>query len=244
MKRILATIFLSFAVFGLAYGQEIVEETIDTTTVVQVFPSFPEEAPAPYIPDFNRNEIDVSLTLGSGLQIVGAYASLIISILGSAIKDEFFVAVPFFVPSLSLEYDRWLNEKIAVGASINADVLSALPTALVANVSVMPDFKYRWLHRDKVSLYSKVALGYLNTIYASRDEEGKMVYGSLTGQYAQMLEEDFASAFWTAMIIPPIGWQVTPIGMDIITSARNLYFYMELGVGTQGAFTFGLKKTF
>lgn len=230
MKRLLAALFL-ILLFLPARAQEIPEVTL---------PEVRLEVP---------NEIDLSLSLGTGLQTVGIYGSFFASLIGSLINNDAVIIVPFFIPGLSAGYDRWLNDWFAVGAGVYADVVSAMPYGFVGNFAIMPEVKFRWFNHDNLKLYSRLAAGYSTARYCIKTNDGYKT-GSLSTGWMNYLDGiaperllTTSSFFWST-IFPPFGLQAVPIGIDINTAVRNLDAFIELGIGTQGIVTFGLKTAF
>lgn len=267
MKRVLFTVIFALALPLGTFAQELpdsVQICDSVTDSVLVFDAVadslliapeipdtlyiapPEAQEVPLVPDvtevpFKKNEIGVSFTLGSGLQVAALTAGVLASTLGTLFsKNDLYIAVPFLVPSLAIEYDHWISDKTAVGVSLNADIASGLPYMLVGNISIMPDVIFMWHDNKNIKLYSKIAAGYLKTIYVTV-EDGKAVFEDIPVVFPTTIA-DVVSAIAMWGIIPPVGFQLTPIGVDI--KARHLDFFLEVGVGTQGGFAFGLKKPF
>jgi hypothetical protein len=267
MKKVLLTVLFALALPFAAFAQELPDSVMVHDTVadsVQVFDAVADSVlVVPEVPDtvyiappaaqevplvtdetpvpFKKNEIGVSFTLGSGLQIAGMTAGVLASTFGTLFsKNDLYIAVPFLVPSLAIEYDRWISDKIAVGISLNADIVSGLPYLLVGNISIMPDVKFNWYDSKNIKLYSKLAAGYLKTVCVSI-EDGKAVFEDIPVTFPTSITDVLSTlSMWS--IIPPMGFQLSPLGVDI--KAKKLAFYLEIGTGTQGGATFGLKKSF
>ena len=107
----------------------------------------------------NKNEIGLSVITGTGLQSAAFQASALVSVIGPLVKNDIFVMIPVPIP-FSLEYDHWLNDKVALGVSLNTDIVSGLPYIIVGNISIMPDVKLSWLSDNNLRIYSKLAAGY------------------------------------------------------------------------------------
>ena len=247
MKKLSFTLLLALCVSAAAFAQEIPEESAPEPEVRELVIPEPDVQPV-RVP---RNEIDLSISGVTGLQYVGVYGGMLVSLIGTIFKGDVYVAMPFIIPNLSLEYDRWLTDNIAVGASVSADVLSALPYGFITNLCIMPDFKYKWFERDNFKIYSKLAVGYMTSIWGLQEEDKSMKIGSLSRltdvDYMSLLSSSSSSAqvaLVTAWVIPPFGFQVNPLCFDVSTSAKNLHFFLEMGFGTQGAFALGLKTVF
>ena len=230
MKRIIAalTVFLLF--LQVAQAQEFVEEQ---AAAVQSFP---------------RNEIGLSATLGTDVQLIAVQGSTLLSIVSTLLTNETFIIIPILVP-LSLEYNFWATDRLAFGISLNADTVSALPYALLSKISIMPDVKYRLLCSDGFSMYSKAAVGY-KCMYLGVQEDGKMKYTEiLTPIRSEMQAEIDANPFRitrfaTNVLVSPVAWQISPLCFEVNTAAKGLSFYLELGLGVQGALNLGFKKMF
>ena len=245
MKKLFATLSL-FLVLLPAFAQEITEEL--QPEALQL-PDPEVQLPVQHNP---LNEIDLSIGLGTGLQVVGAYASFFVSLFGTIFSKDTYILIPFFVPALSLEYDRWINDKVAIGASVNADIVSALPYLMVGNVAVMPDVKFRWLDKPSVKLYSKLAVGYSTTIYGNAKDGKLKIQQMPTDNFSSLGDIDSLDSFQGFMtssilrfwLVPPFGIQAVPIGIDIGSASQKVHGFLELGIGTQGSMTFGIKTAF
>lgn len=198
------------------------------------------------VPDYPRNEIGLSLSVGTDLQALAIAGSMLTSIVGTIINNDTFAVIPIFVP-VNLEYNRWLTERLAVGVDLSTDTVSALPYIIVSNISVMPDVKYKWLSFNRFGMYSKLAAGGKWLLVGSRTEEGmKLVegYSALRNDTADINLFDRGVSFTRYVMLSPVAWQLSPLCFEVSTAAGNLDFFLELGYGVQGAFTFGLKKLF
>ncbi|MBR4826938.1 MAG: hypothetical protein IKZ91_03535 [Bacteroidales bacterium] len=226
MKKLFSIILLACTLVQLAHSQEM-----------------PEELPAP-APDYPKNELGGSLILGTSLQGTAVAATLLVSIVGSAIANDAFAIIPIFVP-VGIEYNRWINEKLAVGASLNADTISALPYLGVCSLSLVPDVKYRWASLHNLNIYSKAGVG-LRVLLAAQMQDGRLeVIEALSSLRAESFEAfDLGSLYSRFVLLSPVAWQVSPLCFEVNTAANNLVFYLELGGGVQGSFNLGLKKMF
>ena len=250
MKKVLTTLFLSLFLLPPALAQDYPDSLYVTQEVPYTIEEFP---PVEYqVPSFPKNELDFSLTLGTGLQLIGVFAGVAATVVGSiagSLSGEYdsYIAIPIIIPSPAIEYNRWINDSFAVGGIFNTDIVSFLPYMLVSNISLMPEVKYRWLNKERVKLYSKLAAGILGTLVVEQKNEeeggGYSVYFAHRTSFNGMFS-DSTSPLLKSYLIPPIGFQLSPIGIDLTTAVDNLDFFMELGVGSQGIFTFGLKKAF
>ena len=245
MKKLFATLAMALVLLP-AFAQEVTED------IQPEAPQLPEPEVQLPVQQNPLNEIDLSISTGTGLQVAGIYASFFLSLFGSLLSNDTYIVIPFFVPALSMEYDRWINDKFAIGASVNADIVSALPSLLVGNVAVMPDVKFRWLDKPSVKLYSKLAIGYSTTIYGN-SKDGKLNIKQLPAGYLSSLGDidslDSFQSFMTSSIlrfwlIPPFGIQAVPIGIDLGSPSQKVHGFLELGIGTQGSMTFGIKTAF
>lgn len=248
MKKVLTTLFLSLCLLSPALAQDYPDSLYVTQEVPYAIEEFP---PVEYqIPSFPKNELDFSLTLGTGLQSIGVFVSFAASVIGSiagSISGEYdsYIVIPIIIPSPAIEYNRWINDSFAVGAVFNTDIVSFLPNFLLGNISLMPEVKYRWLNKEKVKLYSKFAVGFLGSLYLQQNDEG----GGYTAKFGNLASftgmfSDNTSRLLRAYFYPPVGYQVTPLGIDFTAADKNLGFFMEAGFGSQGLLTLGLKKTF
>jgi hypothetical protein len=224
MKRVFAAIVLSFILLLPAHAQEADRMEIQ------------EPAPA-------RNAIGISLNLGTGLQHTAAYASVIVSLLGTAITNDTFFVLPFFIPGPNLEYERWLNDKVAIGINLTSDTVSALPIIVLSNVGILPTVKYRWLDNGSLRIYSKAAVGYMKTIQGSWDD-GKFTVSAIPTDFFEMLGTEPQSALMYSWVIPTVGLQIDPLCFEIPMSKPNSCFFLEMGLGTLGSFSFGIKESF
>lgn len=239
MKKLFATLSLAILLLP-AFAQEVTEE---------LGPEAPQlPAPEVQLPVQHNplNEIDLSIGLGTGLQVLGIEASLLVSLLGSLLTNDTFIMIPFFIPDLGIGYDRWINDKLAVGASIHADVVSALPIGFIGNFAIMPDVKFRWFDHGNLKMYSKLAAGYSVPLIGSKDN-GKLKIDKLDVNTKGNIE-DFRSFLTTTVgqfkYFPPVGIQAVPLGIEIGTAARGVNGFVEFGAGTQGYVTFGMKTAF
>lgn len=192
----------------------------------------------------NKNEIGLSVITGTGLQSAAFQASALVSLIGSLVKNDIYIMIPVPIP-FSLEYDHWLNEKVALGVSLNTDIVSGLPYIIVGNISIMPDVKLSWLSDNNLRIYSKLAAGYSGSFYRVQSEDdiryGSVRSSDLTSQLGQELK---LGSWLMFMICPPVGIQLSPFCMDVNTAVKNLDFFCELGVGTLGYGKFGFKMYF
>ncbi len=246
MKKLVAILFFA-SVLLPSRAQEIITEGTVPAVQSEVQVEIPDEIQLT-VPQIPMNEIDLSLSFGTGLQTLGVYGSLVVSLLGSLISNDAVIIMPFFVPGLSIEYDRWLNDWFAVGGNVYADVVSAMPFGFVGNFSIMPEVKFRWLNRDNLRLYSKLSAGYSTSKYCIKiNDEYRLddIPTDWMGMINATNESKLISPLFSmAWLFPPFGLQVVPIGIDFNTAAKNLDAFVELGIGTQGGLTFGLKKAF
>ena len=226
MKRVFAAITLSILLLQPARAQESMEIEL--------------EAPAPAVP---KNAIDFSMSFGSGLQIMSYYAGGLISLLGSVISNNTFIVIPIAIPGPSVEYERWVDDKIAVGAGLSADVVSALPYLVVGNIGIMPFVKYKWLDNGNIRIYSKAAAGYVKNLAGTINDDKFEFIDIQRDLFAEMQQgpQAFTAYSW---VLPVIGLQFSPLCFEIPMSRLNQCFFIELGMGTKGECTFGIKKAF
>ena len=102
---------------------------------------------------------------------------------------------------------------------MSLDYVYSLTTGGGLYTSVLPDVKFRWLYRDKVRMYSKLAAGC-----------------SVGFMFASFSEDRYTDTFFA--------WQITPVGFEFNTKEDHLKWFIDLGLGTQGLLGFGLKTTF
>ena len=228
IKRLIAALLISVPLLQTAKAQDIATPEI----------SFP------------RNEFSVSCTVGSGLQTITYLGSEVASYVLSAIALSFsqkpVIMIPMCIPSLSFEYDRWINEKLAVGGIISADVVSAYipdwPISVTGNFSLLPDVKYVWLNLGKAKLYAKAALGVTLTLQGESINDNFQVT-VLQSKIINQLKTD--SSYWKDLLFyPPVGIQINPVCIDLNDSTHNSTVFMELGFGTMGSFALGIKTAF
>ncbi|MBO4566314.1 MAG: hypothetical protein J5695_03715, partial [Bacteroidales bacterium] len=183
IKRLIAALLISVPLLQTAKAQDIATPEI----------SFP------------RNEFSVSCTVGSGLQTITYLGSEVASYVLSAIALSFsqkpVIMIPMCIPSLSFEYDRWINEKLAVGGIISADVVSAYipdwPISVTGNFSLLPDVKYVWLNLGKAKLYAKAALGVTLTLQGESINDNFQVT-VLQSKIINQLKTD--SSYWKDLL--------------------------------------------
>ena len=187
----------------------------------------------------SRNEIGVSLLVGSGIQVSSCLVSFLATLFSSVTPNGTYVYIPVPIP-LSVEYNRWLTDWLAIGGSVNVDMVSAMPLGYIGNFSILPDVKFSWYKGENLRLYSKLAVGYNVTAYKYKDGD---VYRHGTAKNYSLsyvnLETPYA---W--MIVPPFGFQVDPICADFRTAMQHVDFFCEIGYGTLGLCKFGLKARF
>lgn len=191
------------------------------------------------------NGIGVSVISGTGAQIATVYLSALVSLIASLAENNIHIAFPTPVP-FSLEYERWLNDNLALGICLNTDIISAMPLLAFGNLSAMPTVKYRWVKTNSLSLYSKAAAGYSGSFYCEI-QDGKPVFKTIPQkvileQLGSVSTESFP--LFAYLIIPPFGLQLSPLCLSISLPAKNLDIFCEMGYGTLGWSNFGLKKYF
>ena len=185
-----------------------------------------------------RNEIGIALLGGTYYQVMGLAVGGLSSLAQSIIDKGLYIAIPIILP-VSVEYAHWFNDRIAVGASLNTDIVSFLPELAVGRVCIMPDFRYRWLNHETFKMYSKIAAGYSESFMLYPGEDGKMTLSSYQPVYLDL---------WYSLVggFPnlPIGYQISPICAEGHTGLEGIDYFCELGIGPLGFCTFGLKKYF
>lgn len=224
MKKILAVLILSL-VLHHAQAQELTDYSS---------------------PLCSRDEIGLSITPTTTLQTASIQAGALVSIIGSLVKNDLYIVIPFPVP-FSLEYDHWFNERIALGVCLNTDIVSCLPLFALGNVSIMPDMKVSLYNGETVRFYSKLAVGYSSAVWCY-SKDGKMSFGAkpsmeLLSQYLG-ISATSKSSLLAYMLFPPLGFQLNPFCIDMRTSVNNLVCFCEFGFGTAGWGSLGLKMLF
>lgn len=125
------------------------------------------------------------------------------------------------------EYEHYTNDWFAFGCTVLCDYMTADSYNKASDgtktyngkfnlgfMSLMPNVKFSWFNREKVSLYSKLAFG-----------------AGLVFDNGDSAENNFSPAF-----------QVTPIGVDF--GKGSFRGFAELGVGMQGVLCAGVRKSF
>lgn len=217
MKKVFAVIVFAVVSLGFSYAQEVMEAPADTVEVVQVLPSVQEEMPV--IPVSRpKNEMSYSLSYATLTQAQylagGVVASFILALFGASVPAMFFTPGAFGV-----EYNHYLTNVIGVGGGVSLDYAYSPLVGGGLYASVLPDVKFRWLYRNKLRLYSKIGAGCTVGFPFSSYSEGYHV------------ESRFA-------------WQVTPIGFEFNTRHERWKLFFDLGLGTQGLVSFGIRNTF
>ena len=235
MKRLFAAVILCLAAMLVARGQEVV-----TAPTVSEVPLEQELK----VQEWKRNEIGFSTSFGTGMQTAAILGSAIASLIGTIKNKDFYFASATIIPCLSVEYDHWVSEKVAIGVELAADIASGLPKIFAANISLMPSVKYKWGTLGIVDFYSRFAAGFNHFVYGVDDNGSGMEY-----MYTNTIMELQGSVFdrstlLTWLISPPFACQLTLIGISVPTAANGLSFFHEIGTGTQGSAKFGLKLTF
>ena len=207
MKKVFATVLLSFSLLGVCFAQEIEEEPGEEFETVQVTPVARPQ-----------NELDFSLsyfTYPQAQYIAGGIVAAIIAGL-------FGVSIPAVIIApgcFGVEYNHYFNKVIAVGGGVSLDYVSCLGLANGLYVSVLPDIKFRWLNKEKIRMYSKLAAG------------------CTVGWQFSSLSSDVSPDTRFA-------WEITTLGFEFNTKADNFNWFIDFGLGTQGLFGFGFNKTF
>lgn len=246
MKKLIIVSLFVLAFGVLALGQEQPEAS-DQSAIQELA----EADEVPVGQSFPRNEIDLGLSLGTVMQYGGVAGGMIVSLLGSLIGGNIYLFIPIIIPGPSIEYDRWINDRLSVGALACADIVSALPTVVVGRTSIAPVVKYCWLDNGILRMYSKLAAGYHNT-FAATFKNGKFESMSddmvFFNEYAGLLEKSNSTnpsvLFLKYIGLSPFAWEVSPLGVDVHTALKNCNFFAELGIGTLGFVSFGLKCAF
>jgi len=193
-----------------------------------------QSAPCPA----GRNELGVALFGGTYYQVSSLAGAGLIS-LGRSIRDRgLYIGIPIIFP-VSVEYAHWFNDRIAVGASLSADIVSFLPEGVIGRVCIMPEFRYKWLNHESFKMYSKIAAGYSEGFELSPGEDGKMTLSSFAPVYLEMLY----SLLWDMHSLP-LGIQINPVCAEGHTGLEGIDYFCEFGIGPLGFCTFGLKKYF
>ncbi len=236
MKKLFVSIILNILALYPAAAQDALPGIPQETPL-----ELPQEAPK----SFPKNEIGVSLCLGTGLQGAGIIGSRLLSLIGTVITNDLVLIIPTYIPGLTISYDHWLNEKFAVGVNVGVDAVSGLPYMFVGNVCVAADFKYNWLDTGSLRMYSRACGGFMISIFANQDENGKLT--SRIAREDMLLtgsEQATAANRIVNAVFPPFALQVNPLCVDVRTALNGVNFFAELGYGTQGTLQLGFKKMF
>lgn len=149
----------------------------------------------------------------------------------------------YSVGAISAEYMRYVHPHVAVGGGLTYEIYNLTFSHKVGTdesgnsiyetgkrslnhiVSIMPAVKFPWFSYPHVSMYSKVAGGFMvihNPGYTVEDESGSET-------------RDASTQVTWAM-------QATPIGVDF--GGTNFRGFVDLGVGMQGLIIAGLRYNF
>ena len=229
MKKLFAALLLSISLFQAARAQEVPEEQY--------------AVPA----DFPKNEIGMSLSLGTDIQSAALAGSMLVSFFGTLVNNDIFAFIPILVP-MNLEYYRWTSENLAFGASLGTDSVFALPYLFASNVSLVPEVKYKYLITNGFSMYAKAGLGLKYLILGVNSGDGMHFEWNspiaLLDEFYDIDLSDPGSLYAKFVFLSPLAFQISPVCFEIETAAKNLSVGIELGYGVQGVVNVGLKKTF
>lgn len=234
MKKILTALALCFAIFRSAFAQEIPDS-------VTVFPVVPDSVQVAEIPAADSvmmveipvedcimavevlkrptDELNFSLAYFTYPQVQYLAGGVLVSIIAGLFGVSG-VPTVFFAPgALGVEYDHYFGNVVALGGGVALDYVLAPFLGSGLYVSVLPDVKFRWLYRNKLRMYSKLSAGCSVGFGAS-------IYSGETTPHAFF------------------AWELTALGFEFNTSRDDLKMFFDLGIGTQGLFSFGIKKDF
>jgi len=211
------------------------------------FAIIPVRAQVSETPRQSRNEFSVSVNPVTWIQGAGVSFGVLSSIGSSITHKNVYFNIPILIP-VSIEYDYWLNDNLAVGMSLNSNAVSALPEMATGNLSVMPDIKFCWYESEIVRFYSKFAAGYSASFYCE-NVDGKLEFSSpkpdmSLAQFGQRLIDYPVDALLSFRVYPPFGIQFSPFCVDVNTALHNIDFFAEFGLGTLGICSFGFKTHF
>ncbi|WP_154668386.1 MULTISPECIES: hypothetical protein [Bacteroidales] len=130
--------------------------------------------------------------------------------------------------ALNLMYNYRINSRVAFGAiysysGMKEDIYSdnlQIGKSRTSFHTIMPMFKFNWFNKPLVTMYTRIGIG----LVLSFDKEE---YFTGVGDYHSK------NAY--------LAWQVSPVGIEI---GKSLAGFLELGFGTTGLFSAGLRYRF
>ena len=130
--------------------------------------------------------------------------------------------------ALNLMYNYRINSRVAFGAiysysGMKEDIYSdnlQIGKSQTSFHTIMPMFKFNWFNKPLVTMYTRIGIG----LVLSFDKE----------EYFTGVEDYHSKNAYLA-------WQVSPVGIEI---GKSLAGFLELGFGTTGLFSAGLRYRF
>ena len=176
----------------------------------------------------NAKDYNNELSFTYGQFTVPQFAYVMGGVLGSAFTlGHFTFDNTKFIGAAGFEYVHYTNDWFGFGGTVMCDYSTSDAYNVSSEgektyngkfnlgfISIMPNVKFSWFNREKVSLYSKLALG-PGIVFSNGDS----IENNIT----------FAA-------------QVTPIGVDF--GKNTIRGFAELGVGMQGILNLGIRKLF
>ena len=175
-----------------------------------------------------KNEVAISLGGGSNSDIISAFETLGIAIVGVTVGDE-----SFFGP-VSAEYFYHMNSWLGVGGilaygQMSQDFyLSGKKNGKDGEIknsytTLMPAVKFDWFRKKYFGAYSKLAIG--ATLRSERTDYND------DSRYKDNSDDELH-----------VNWQVSLIGLEF--GSQRLRGFVELGTGEQGIGLIGLRYKF
>lgn len=173
--------------------------------------------------DYPKHEIGISYGWASNSEWMNFAQTTIEAMVGQRYENEKYMG------PIGLEYFSRMEPWFSVGAICTYGQMSKdiyyqgnKEGKYSANhFSILPAAKLDWLRREKVGLYSKVALGV--TYFAEKSDYDKEEYS-----------DESSNNFH-------VNWQLTAIGLEVGSSVR---VFAEFGFGEQGMALAGLRYKF
>ncbi len=160
------------------------------------------------------DEISVSWGVFSCPNMIGALGLAFSSVVTEDIEYGFATG------SITAQYMHNLNDKWGIGISASYESVNAKQKEFDWKdkyVSIMPTARYRWSHKGKLGMYSRVAAGV--TINSYEDH-------SVNGEAEKKTDT-------------VLGWQVSPLGIEY--GNKKVSGFFEVGWGYQGLAIAGVR---
>ena len=130
--------------------------------------------------------------------------------------------------ALNLMYNYRINSRVAFGAiysysGMKEDIYSdnlQIGKSRTSFHTIMPMFKFNWFNKPLVTMYTRIGIGLVLSFCKKESFKGVGDYHSKNAYLA---------------------WQVSPVGIEI---GKSLAGFLELGFGTTGLFSAGLRYRF